>query len=198
MDGSWVSRRSDESARWRFPYDARMVFDRAGNSTDDVDEADRRPFTLRPFRGLRFDPGSVGDLGTVISPPYDVLDADTVRELEAANRRNIVRLILSRRFERPYLAVRDRLHKWRGKSYLRADTDPTLYLYEYTVGHSTVRGLVGLAGLRTESERVILPHEEVMAAPVDDRCVLMRTTQTNLEPILLVHEGTERLRTLLH
>src|SRR4051794_31153516 len=118
MDGSWVSRRSDESARWRFPYDARMVFDRAGNSTDDVDEADRRPFTLRPFRGLRFDPETVGDLGTVVSPPYDVLDADTVRDLEAANRRNIVRLILSRRFERPYLAVRQRLHKWGGKTVL--------------------------------------------------------------------------------
>ena len=71
------------------------------------------PFTLRPFRGLRFAAETVGDLGTVISPPYDVLDAETVRDLEAANRRNIVRLILSRRFERPYLAVRDRLHKWR-------------------------------------------------------------------------------------
>ena len=69
----------------------------------------RRPFTLSAFRGLRFDASTVGDLGTVISPPYDVLDADTVRDLEATNRRNIVRLILSRRFERPYLAVRDRL-----------------------------------------------------------------------------------------
>jgi uncharacterized protein (DUF1015 family) len=162
----------------------------------DGSEAERRPFTLRPFRGLRFDPGTVGDLGTVISPPYDVLDADTVRALEAANRRNIVRLILSRRFERPYLAVRDRLHKWRTKNYLRADPDPALYLYEYTVGESTVRGLIGVVGLRAESERVILPHEDVMEAPVDDRFVLMRTTQTNLEPILLVHEGTERLHEL--
>ncbi|NUR09960.1 MAG: DUF1015 domain-containing protein [Nocardioidaceae bacterium] len=157
----------------------------------------RRPFTLRPFRGLRFDPATVGDLGTVISPPYDVLDADTVRDLEAANRHNIVRLILSRRFERPYLAVRDRLHKWRDRSFLRADADPALYLYEYTVGDTTVRGLVGVTGLRAEDERVILPHEDVMPGPVDDRAVLMRTTETNLEPILLLHEGTDRLRTLV-
>ena len=33
-----------------------------------------------------------------------------------------------------------------------------------------------------------------MPGPVDDRTVLMRTTETNLEPILLVHEGTDRLR----
>ena len=41
---------------------------------------------------------------------------------------------------------------------------------------------------------MVLPHEDVMPAPVDDRTVLMRTTETNLEPILLVHEGTDRLR----
>ncbi len=159
--------------------------------------AARRPFTLSPFRGLRFAPDTVGDLGTVISPPYDVLDAETVRDLEAANRRNIVRLILSRRFERPYLAVRARLHKWRDKAYLRADEQPALYLYEYTADGATVRGLIGLVGLRQEDERVILPHEDVMPGPVDDRTVLMRTTETNLEPILLVHEGTERLRDLI-
>ena len=156
-----------------------------------------RPFTLRPFRGLRFDPDTVGDLGTVISPPYDVLDADTVRDLEAANRRNVVRLILSRHFERPYLAVRRRLEKWRDKAYLRPDPEPALYLYEYTVDETTVRGLVGVTALRAEAERVILPHEDVMPGPVEDRAVLMRTTGTNLEPILLVHEGTERLRALL-
>ena len=160
-------------------------------------DADRRPLLLAPFRGLRFDADTVGDLATVISPPYDVLDAETVRTLENANRRNIVRLILSRRFERPYLAVRERLQKWRDKSYLRADDLPTLYVYEYTAEQVTVRGLIGLVGLRDEAEGVVLPHEDVMPGPVDDRAVLMRTTETNLEPILLVHEGTDRLRDLV-
>ncbi len=156
-----------------------------------------RPFVLAPFRGLRFDATAVGDLGTVVSPPYDVLDADTVRTLEAANRRNIVRLILSRHFERPYLAVRDRLQSWRDKGYLKADTHPALYVYEYVVDQVMVRGLIGLVGLRAEEERVILPHEDVMPGPVEDRTVLMRTTETNLEPILLVHRGSAGLRTLL-
>ena len=156
----------------------------------------RRPFVLAPFRGLRFDVREVGDLGTVISPPYDVLDADTVRELEAANRRNIVRLILSRHFERPYLAVRKRLEQWRERGYLVADERAGLYLYEYCADGVTVRGLVGLVGLRDEDEQVVLPHEHVMPELVDDRAVLMRTTETNLEPILLVHQGTDVLRRL--
>ncbi len=165
-------------------YDARMV-------------TPRRPLLLRPFRGLRYDPSTVGDLGTVISPPYDVLDAETVRDLEAANRRNIVRLILSRRFEKPYRAVRSRLQSWRDKGYLAADDAPALYVYEYVVDGVTVRGLIGVVALREEGERVVLPHEDTMAGPVDDRTVLMRTTETNLEPILLVHEGSETLRTLI-
>ena len=152
---------------------------------------------LAPFRGLRFDPDLVGDLGTVISPPYDVLDADTVRDLEAANRRNIVRLILSRRFEKPYRAVRERLEQWRAAGFLRPDDVPALYCYEYVVDRVVVRGLVGVVGLREESLGVVLPHEEVMPGPVDDRSVLMRTTETNLEPILLVHDGTARLRALV-
>jgi uncharacterized protein (DUF1015 family) len=157
----------------------------------------RAGLVMAPFRGLRFDPAVVGDLGSVISPPYDVLDADTVRDLEAGNRRNIVRLILSRHFERPYQAVRKRLGSWRDQGCLVPDSTPSLYLYQYTVDGVTVRGLIGLVGLRSEEEKVILPHEEVMPGPVEDRSVLMRTTRTNLEPILLVHEGTSTLRNLL-
>jgi uncharacterized protein (DUF1015 family) len=159
---------------------------------------DRRAgLVMAPFRALRFDPRVVGDLGTVISPPYDVLDADLVRDLEAGNRRNIVRLILARKYERPYRAVRRRLESWREDGSLVPDPQPALYVYQYTVDRVTVRGLVGLVGLREESERVILPHEDVMAGPVDDRAVLMRTTLSNPEPILLVHEGPAGLRALL-
>ena len=158
---------------------------------------ERRPLTLSPLRGLRFSTDHVGDLGSVVSPPYDVLDADLVRDLEAANSHNIVRLILTRTFERPYVAVRDRLGEWRDSLILRPDAQPALYVYEYTVDDATVRGLIGLLGLRAEEERVVLPHEDVMPGPVDDRAALMRTTSTNLEPILLVHEGTQALRDLI-
>ena len=78
-----------------------------------------------------------------------MLDAETVRDLEAANRHNIVRLILSRRFERPYLAVRDAAAEVAARSRTCAPTtSPALYLYEYIVDGTTVRGLIGLVGLR--------------------------------------------------
>lgn len=158
---------------------------------------DGRGLVMAPFRGLRFDAAVVGELASVISPPYDVLDADMVRDLEAGNRRNIVRLILSRHHERPYRAVRKRLGSWREQGCLVPDPEPSLYLYQYTVDGVTVRGLIGLVGLRDEAARVVLPHEDVMPEPVKDRSALMRTTGTNLEPILLVHQGNSGLREML-
>src|SRR3954452_17636963 len=51
---------------------------------------------LAPFRALRFDPAVAGDLSTLTSPPYDVIDADRQSALEASNDHNVVRLILPR------------------------------------------------------------------------------------------------------
>src|SRR3954452_18564641 len=51
---------------------------------------------LAPFRALRFDPAVAGDLGTLTSPPYDVIDAEGQSALEASNDHNVVRLILPR------------------------------------------------------------------------------------------------------
>jgi uncharacterized protein (DUF1015 family) len=93
--------------------------------------------------------------------------------------------------------VRQRLEKWRAQGCLTPDPVPALYLYQYTVDGVTVRGLIGLVALREEGEQVILPHEDVMPGPVEDRTVLMRTTRTNPEPILLVHEGSPQLREIL-
>ena len=154
-----------------------------------------RPFTLSPFRGLRFDPATVG------RPRHGHLSA-----VRRARRRDGARPggrePAQHRPADSVTAVRAALpggarpaaRSGARSRFLRADDEPALYLYEYVVDGTTVRGLIGLVGLRHEDERVILPHEDVMPGPVDDRTVLMRTTETNLEPILLVHEGTDRLR----
>jgi uncharacterized protein (DUF1015 family) len=74
---------------------------------------------------------------------------------------------------------------------LRVDARPALYVYEQRVGGIVQRGLVGALALRDPAERIVLPHEDVMPWPVDDRLALLRATCANLEPILLVHRGGE-------
>jgi uncharacterized protein (DUF1015 family) len=146
---------------------------------------------LRPFRATRYGPAVGDDIGTVTSPPYDVIDEETVGRLYDCHPYNVVRLILPRRFSHApsYDEVRSRLQEWQRDGVLMRDDLPALYVYEYAVGERTVRGLVGALGLRDRTSATVLPHEDVMPGPVQDRAELISSTGTNLEPILLVYDG---------
>ncbi len=157
---------------------------------------------LSPFRALRFDETRAGDLVTLTSPPYDVIDADGVAALEALNQHNVVRLILPREptdggpdtaggpTDR-YAAARSTLDAWRDAAVLRPDDTPALYVYEQAEpeGGHVQRGLIGALLLSPPEDEVVLPHENTMAGPVSDRLALYTAVEADLEPIFLVYDG---------
>lgn len=148
---------------------------------------------VRPFRALSFDPARIRALAAVTSPPYDVVEADGVRALEDQDPHNVVRLILPRAddcgAEGRYARAAERLAQWRADGTIRTDAGPAVYVYELVDGDITVRGLVAAVRLSEAGEGVVLPHEDVMAPPVQDRLALLAATRANLEPVLLVHDG---------
>ena len=148
---------------------------------------------LAPFRGLRYVPERVGSLSAVTSPPYDVVvRPDGVRALQSADPYNIVRLILPQDGEpaASHAQAAGALRRWRQEGVLAPDPVPALYVYEQTTPQGdTQRGLIGALRLTTADEKVVLPHEDVMPAPVADRAGLMRATAANLEPLLLAYRG---------
>ena len=152
---------------------------------------------LQPFRALRFDPAVAGDLTTLTSPPYDVIDDDGVSALEAANDRNVVRLILPRDpagttvdTDR-YASARAVLRRWRDDGALRPDDKAALYVYEQAdpISSHAQRGLLGALALTPPGDEIVLPHENTMAGPVSDRLALYTAVEADLEPIFLVYDG---------
>jgi len=145
---------------------------------------------LVPFRALRY---ATSDPAPLLSPPYDVIDEDERRELEASDPHNVVRLILPRDFDgqpsSAYGAAASLLASWRSAGVLVPDRTPALYVYEMEEGQARTRGLVGAVGLTPPGAGVVLPHENTMAGPVADRLALTEATQANLEPIYLVYSG---------
>jgi uncharacterized protein (DUF1015 family) len=144
---------------------------------------------LAPFRGVRYDPSRVSDLGYVTSPPYDVIGPGTLDELLAASPYNVVRLILPALELSPRAAgvlAADRLRSWLASGVLAPDPEPALYVYEQSAPGWLQRGLIGLVRVGAVG---ILPHEGVMPGPVTGRRELMMATRANLEPILLVYNG---------
>ena len=149
---------------------------------------------LAPFRGLRYDPARVSSLAAVTSPPYDVVDDEDARTLAAADPHNIIRLILPRALdgdpEDRYEQAARTLRRWVADGTLRRDHEPALYVLEQHAPGLRQRGVIGALELRPVGDRVVLPHEDVMPGPVQDRLRLLRATEANLEPILLLYEGS--------
>lgn len=161
--------------------------------TRDGNPGSRRGLLLAPFRGLRFDPQRVHDLGAVTYPPYDVVDDQGVLGLEASDPHHAVRLILPRDAaggpDGRYACAAAALTAWRCDGVLRQDVEPTLYVYEQAAPGHLQRGLVGALRLEPAGSGVVLPHEDVAPRPVLDRTRLMHATRANLEPILLSYDG---------
>ncbi len=155
---------------------------------------------IRPFRALRFDPTVVGDLGAVVCPPYDVIGPELQRRLLERSPVNAVRIDLPEAApeDEPgarYRRAAEQLAAWRADGTLRLDAEPGIYVYEQTYalpGSRTERSQVGFfARLRLEDfgpGAGVLPHERTLAAPREDRYLLMRATGVNTSPIVGLFE----------
>jgi uncharacterized protein (DUF1015 family) len=151
---------------------------------------------IRPFRALRFDPAVAGDLGAVVCPPYDVIGPELQRKLLARGPANAVRIDLPETTvgDEPgarYRRAAEQLAAWRAAGTLRLDAEPGIYVYEQTYavpGSRVERSQVGFfARLRLEDfgpGSGVLPHERTLAAPKEDRYLLMRATHVNTSPII--------------
>jgi uncharacterized protein (DUF1015 family) len=144
---------------------------------------------------MRYNPAAITDIGQVVCPPYDAMDSATIETMLRSHPRNIARLILPRLVREPpasvdpYLAAAHRLTRWREQGSLITDPQRGLYVYEYGDSDHRVCGLVGALELSKHNRRMILPHEDVDPAVVEDRLAMVAAARANLEPILLLYDG---------
>ena len=159
---------------------------------------------IRPFRGLRFDAESVGDLAAVVAPPYDVIGPAEHERLLARHERNVVRLDLPtvEPREEPderYRRAARTLAAWRSDGTLRKDPRPSVYAYEqvYRVPGSdlerTQRGFFGRLRLEPFGpDSGVRPHERTLEEPREDRYRLLRATGVNTSPVVGIYEDPSR------
>jgi len=154
---------------------------------------------VRPFRALRYDPETIGDVAAVISPPYDVVSPEQRERLAARHARNFVRIDLPREElgdppdERYRRAAREFV-AWRSDGTLRRDPRPSVYPYEqrYRLPGATAerrqRGFFARVRLEPPGPGSgVLAHERTLSAPREDRYRLLRATGACLSPIVLLY-----------
>jgi uncharacterized protein (DUF1015 family) len=151
---------------------------------------------IRPFRALRYDAATVGDVGLVVAPPYDVIGPEERARLVARHPANVVRLDLpaGESGDQPddrYRRAARTLAAWRSDGTLHKDPHPSVYVYEQTYRvpgtdvERTQRGFFARLRLETYGPASgVLPHERTLSGPREDRYKLLRATGVNTSPVV--------------
>ena len=156
--------------------------------------------TVRPLRGVRYDPARV-DLSACLAPPYDVIGDAERRALATQDPHNIVGIDAGVDEPGDVAGVADRysraaalLHAWTDAGVLRRDERPALYVHDHGFrtedGRTAVRrGVVLRVRALPWGESDVLPHEHTLRGPKEDRLRLMRATSMQTSAVFLLWDG---------
>ncbi len=144
-----------------------------------------------PFEGLRPNLKAGEHIADRISPPYDVIGPEELKELQSRPC-NITRLTLSPDPDKRYHGSRKELDAWIADGELKQDP-ASFYIYEQTFDdHGTTKTRTGIVGiLRTEryENGHVIPHEETFSKVKADRLNLLRDMEAHLESIFGIFDG---------
>ncbi len=154
---------------------------------------------LRPFRALRYRPDIVGDVGSALAPPYDVIDAEGQAALRDRSPYNVIRLELSLARDdngaQAYERAAETLRDWRQSGALAAEERPALYQYtqefEHEGGRLTRKALLARMRLEPWEAGVMRPHEATGAAAKQDRLQLLRHLHANVSPVFALYRDPD-------
>lgn len=160
---------------------------------------------VRPFRGLRYNEGAIGDLSLVVAPPYDVIDDPARDSFYNRHPYNVIRLVLNRpkksdaNSDQPYARAGEFLERWIAQRIIIQDPAPSIYLYRqrYFIegNYKECTGLVARVRVEEFEGGGIRPHEDIMPKPLADRTKLLERTMANLDMVqALYSDPPEKLK----
>ena len=141
-------------------------------------------------------PWRVADLTDLACPPYDVITDSQRAVLVARDPHNAVRLELSGE-RSPHQAAAETLAAWRTDGTLTQRSGAAFYSYRWETTDGSADGATDAAAPEVQGilARILLEpwgpgirrHEHTMPGPKADRLGLLRTTRTQLSPILVLY-----------
>lgn len=151
---------------------------------------------IKTFKGILYNKGIIGDLSTVVAPPYDVISEEDQRALLERSKFNVVRLILPQGSNNTkYQQACTLFYEWIEKGILVRDDEPAIYIYEQEYDYKNSRkkriGFIALAKIEDFSTGKIKAHEKTLKGPKADRLRLLRACKANFSQIFSLFSDTE-------
>ena len=153
---------------------------------------------ISPFKGIFFNEKKAGRISELIAPPYDVIEDK--KKWNSLSPYNITHITLSQRGN-DYIERGEKWKKWKKERIVTKEDSSSYYLcyhhFFYEGKEFTRKGFFGAVKLSEYEKREIMPHEETLASPKEDRYKLLKTTKSSLEPIFFLLPGGEEIMRIL-
>jgi uncharacterized protein (DUF1015 family) len=157
---------------------------------------------IKPFKGFRFDPKVVGDVGKCTAPPFDVIDSALQQQLYDKSEYNIVRITKGKtepsdsEHDNQYTRAAEYLQRWIKTGILKQDTEKAIYAYiqDFRITEMKYQRLSFIALTKLEEfGPKVRPHEEVFEKPMTDRLNLKRATAARFGLVFMLYEDKQKI-----
>jgi uncharacterized protein (DUF1015 family) len=157
---------------------------------------------IKPFKAFRFDKAVVGDVGSCIAPPYDVISDEQQEQLYKKSEYNIVRIIRGKTWtsdngeDNQYTRAAGYLNNWIKQGVLKQDNSESIYAYvqDFELAGAQLQRLSFIALARLEElGEIVRPHEQTFNKPMLDRLNLKKATTADLGLVFMLYEDEQEV-----
>lgn len=154
---------------------------------------------IKPFKGLRPPQNVVEELACL---PYDVMNSEEAAKMAEGKEKSLLRITKAEiecpevddiHSETVYNKAVDNLKAFQEKGWLAQDAEAKYYIYAQTMDGRTQYGIVGAAACADYENGIIKKHELTRPEKEEDRMVLTRYLNANIEPVFFAYRAVAEI-----
>ncbi len=154
---------------------------------------------IKPFKGLRPPTNIVEEVSCL---PYDVMNSEEATKMAEGKKASLLRITRAEiefdkntdsHDKKVYLHARSNFDTFQEKGYLIQDGEPKYYIYAQTMNNKTQYGIVGAASCQDYVDGIIKKHELTRPDKEEDRKVLSRILEANIEPVFFTYRAVSEI-----
>jgi uncharacterized protein (DUF1015 family) len=154
---------------------------------------------IKPFKGLRPPQQIVEELACL---PYDVMNSAEAAEMADGKEKSLLRItkaeielpeVADIHSEMVYKKAVENFRAFQEKGWLNQDSDAKYYIYAQTMNGVTQYGIVGAAACADYENGIIKKHELTRPEKEEDRMVLTRYLNANIEPVFFAYKAVAEI-----
>jgi len=154
---------------------------------------------IKPFKGVRPPKELVEEVACL---PYDVMNSEEAAQMAEGKEASLLRITRAEiefekgtdsHDEKVYQHAKSNFEAFQDKKFLVQDSEAKYYIYAQTMNGQTQYGIVGAASCQDYIDGNIKKHELTRPDKEEDRKVLSRILEANIEPVFFTYRAVPEI-----